>query len=614
MAEPPRPPPRPAHNKSAPTVSPSNAPVSAPIVAPLSAPVTSSRVISTGGYSAATPAETTSPTVQTPSIPGVMPAISSIPAAASPSMSGSIPAVSSSQPSFNDESSGAWSNPAASVNKDPNIGKLFGGKYLIERLLGEGGMGKVYLAKHKAIGKRFAIKLLHTDAIKDPEVVERFKVEAQAASSIGNEHIIDITDFAELDDGSTFFVMEYLDGKSLTKLIEELKRIPTTRLVRIAKQLTQGLGAAHTAGIVHRDLKPDNIFLCKRSGGETDFIKILDFGIAKVGASTNKLTKAGAIFGTPHYMSPEQASGSPIDHRTDIYAIGVILYEAAVGRVPFDADNFMGILTQHMYKAPVPPRAIPECPPDLPPGLEVIIMRCLRKKPEERYSTMEELEADLDRLARGEVPKAAHDMMALSAGYQSLAQSAISAHQMPNPIPGEPPAGGPTKTKWPLYAGVAGVLAVISIAVVALVGPSKTSANSPPTPTQDPNAAKVDSKPTTTTTVTSATTPLVGTTSTAPTKKTRSVMIDPPAPNARIYDDSGKPIGDDVGAQSIELEEGASKTVTVKAAGFKDATVKLDYKTSPKKIVPKMPPLAGTATTKPNKPQGGGDIDNPWGK
>ncbi len=485
---------------------------------------------------------------------------------------------------------------------DPNIGQVFGGKYIIDRVLGEGGMGIVYLAKHKAIGKRFAIKLLHGDALKDPEVVERFKVEAQAASAIGNEHIIDITDFAELPDGSTYFVMEFLDGRSVTALFTELKRLPTQRLARIAKQITQGLGAAHQAGIIHRDLKPDNIHLCRRSGGEVDFVKILDFGIAKVGQSSNKLTKAGAIFGTPHYMSPEQAAGSPIDHRTDIYALGVILYEGAVGRVPFDADNFMGILTQHMYKAPVPPRAVPECPSDLSPGLEVIIMRCLRKKPEERYQTMEELEEDLDRLLRGEVPKAAQDMMALSAGYQSLAQSALAASAMPKPVPGEPPHGK-KKAPWPLYAGIAGVFAAIGIAAVVLVGPSKTNADGGNNKKQTDE--QTDEKPAKKV-ATTATTQAASTA--APTKKTRMVLITS-VNGAKIYD------GDTMLSEepfNYELEEGASKTLVVKAPGFKDSSVTLDAK-SPAKVNVNLVKSAGVPAA-PVKKTGGSEADDPWAK
>ena len=524
-------------------------------------------------------------------------------------MSGEVPAHAGSGPasvpvsmpvfSQNDQS-GPFAMPVSSsldgavTRHDPNIGQVFGGKYLIERHIGEGGMGVVYLARHKAIGKRVAIKLLHGDAVKDPEVVERFKVEAQAASSIGSEHIIDITDFSEAVDGSTYFVMEYLDGRPLSKLFEELKRVPTNRLARIAKQIALGLGAAHQAGIVHRDLKPDNIYLCKRSGGEVDFVKILDFGIAKVGQSSNKLTKAGAIFGTPHYMSPEQASGSPVDHRTDIYALGVILYEGGVGRVPFDADNFMGILTQHMYKAPVPPRAVPECPADLPPGLEVIIMRCLRKKAEERYASMEELADDLDRLLRGEVPRAAHEMMALSAGYQSIANSALAAAGMPRPIPGHPPGGVPQKSKWPIFAGIAGVVAVVAIAVAALVGPSNTGAKQPD---KDTNTSP---KPTATPSPTPAPTP----TPVAPPKKMRVILLSANAASAKVFE-GDKELGEV--PVNVELEEGSKKTLTLRAPGYAEKTVTVDGKT-PIKLNTNMTKVSGGGPVKKSS----SEVVDPW--
>jgi tRNA A-37 threonylcarbamoyl transferase component Bud32 len=521
------------------------------------------------------------------------------------SRGGGLPSASTQDPVPSGPMS-AGPQPVAPDPDDPNIGACFGDKYVIERKVGEGGMGVVYLARHKAIGKRFAIKLLHGDATKDPEVVERFKVEAQAASAIGSEHIIDITDFAELPNGNTYFVMEYLDGRALSHLFEDLQRCPTHRLARICKQIALGLGAAHQAGIVHRDLKPDNIILCKRSGGETDFVKILDFGIAKVGQSSNRLTKAGAIFGTPHYMSPEQASGSPVDHRTDIYALGVILYEGAVGRVPFDADNFMGILTQHMYKAPVPPRALPECPPDLSPGLEVIIMRCLRKKPEERYQSMEELAEDLDRLMRGEVPKAAQDMMALSAGYQSIAASARAAAGMPAPIPGEPPGGVSAKRRWPLFAGLAGVLAVVAIAVVALVGPNSGDAKpaaDPPAPPRPTVTAAPIASPSASTAASSAPLP-----SAAP-KKTRVVLVSANATAAKVFD-GDKELGD--APVNVEVEEGAKKTLVLKAVGWADKTVTLDPKTPGKLSVTMFRVGGAPATTTTAKKVG--EADNPWAK
>jgi serine/threonine-protein kinase len=198
--------------------------------------------------------------------------------------------------------------------------------------------------------------------------------------------------------------MEFLDGISLTKAIEPGQPLKANRSIHIAKQLCRALGAAHDAGIVHRDLKPDNIYLISR-GGDRDFVKVLDFGIAKVGGQKSKLTQVGQVFGTPHYMSPEQCAGTVVDKRTDIYALGVIMYEMASSRVPFDADNLMGILTKHLYEEPVMPHELPP-PVDVPPALEAVIMKCLAKKADVRYQTMQEVLADLELVEQGLTPSA----------------------------------------------------------------------------------------------------------------------------------------------------------------------------------------------------------------
>jgi tRNA A-37 threonylcarbamoyl transferase component Bud32 len=353
--------------------------------------------------------------------------------------------------------------PPAPPKADPYVGRTLDGRYVVERVLGEGGMGIVYLARHKMIDKRVAIKVLKKEMAQDHELNERFLQEARAASAIGNLHIVDISDFGQLPDGSTYFAMEFLDGKGLGALLSEAKGpMPVPRLCHIAKQVAQGLSAAHAANIVHRDLKPDNLMLVTR-GTERDFVKILDFGIAKVGSATKKVTRAGSVFGTPHYMSPEQAAGATVDHRTDIYALGVILYEMAAGKVPFDADNFMGILTQHMYKAPVPIRAlVPEI--DVPAGLDAIVLKCLTKKPEGRYGTMDELVLDLEKLERGTLPDAVGEMMGRSGGFNVPADY-FRPSAMPEVVPGSPRA---RPGRWPLYATIAAVATLVGIVGVVI--------------------------------------------------------------------------------------------------------------------------------------------------
>jgi serine/threonine-protein kinase len=251
-------------------------------------------------------------------------------------------------------------------------------------------MGIVYRAVHSSIEKRVAIKVLRRDISRSDQIVARFRREAQMASRIGNQHIVDVSDFGELSDGSTYFAMEFLSGRPLGTALSE-ERFTVERTLHIGKQLCSALGAAHAAGIVHRDLKPDNVQLVAREADD-DFVKVLDFGIAKVLGASRALTQAGQVFGTPHYMSPEQCAGNDVDHRTDIYAVGVILYQLTTGELPFDAANVIGVLHKQIHELPIPPRELTE---GVPPGLEAAILKCLEKSPEDRYGSMEELEADL---------------------------------------------------------------------------------------------------------------------------------------------------------------------------------------------------------------------------
>jgi eukaryotic-like serine/threonine-protein kinase len=288
--------------------------------------------------------------------------------------------------------------PPSSVSEKENLtGQLLDGRYQIDYVLGVGSMGIVYGARHAAVGKLVAVKALRAHLASDAEAIQRFNAEATAATSIGNQHIVETYDFGRLPDGTAYMVMEYLEGRSLAELIEGWSPLPLERITKISVQIAEALNAAHLAGIVHRDLKPDNIFLCERDG-DADFVKILDFGIAKFGVSQARLTQAGAVFGTPAYMSPEQALGKATDGRTDVYALGVMLYEMACGRVPFSGENAIAVLTQHANEEP---EALSKRKPDVSPELEAIVDKCLSKDTEARYGSMAELAADLSRLATG---------------------------------------------------------------------------------------------------------------------------------------------------------------------------------------------------------------------
>ena len=285
--------------------------------------------------------------------------------------------------------------PAVRDPEDPLVGATLGGRYRIVRRIGEGGMGIVYEALHVVIEKRVALKVLRDDFSGRTEVVERFRQEAKSASRIGHQHIVDISDFGETPGGQSYFVMEYLEGEDLANVLARQTTVPIDRAVDIVLQCCKALGAAHAKGIVHRDMKPENVFLTRRDG-DRDFVKIVDFGIAKMsdidspGVPGRKLTKTGMIFGTPEYMSPEQAAGKPLDHRVDVYAVSVILYEMLTGRVPFVGDSFMGILTQHMFEEAPPLRTV-NANVESSPELEAVIFHGLAKDPDDRFGSMEEL-------------------------------------------------------------------------------------------------------------------------------------------------------------------------------------------------------------------------------
>lgn len=286
--------------------------------------------------------------------------------------------------------------PQADAESQPCLaaGTVLAGRYEIDRLIGEGGMGEVYLARHKTIDKLLAVKILAPERARKPRTVSRFLQEAKAASKIRHENIVDITDFGEFD-GLAFFVMEYLDGEDLSAIVKREGRLSWKRARAITMQVLEGLGAAHGVGIVHRDVKPHNCFVSPRESNP-EFVKLIDFGIAKLrdGSSEEQLTQTGAIMGTADYMSPEQGQGMELDGRSDLYSVGVILYRMLTGAVPFKAGNPMATVYQHVHTDPKPPsEACPEA--GLGREADAVVLKALAKNPDDRYANAAEFIAAL---------------------------------------------------------------------------------------------------------------------------------------------------------------------------------------------------------------------------
>lgn len=273
---------------------------------------------------------------------------------------------------------------------DPLLGHTLGGSYEIVSLLGEGGMGRVYEARHTRLPKkRYAIKVIHADLVRQREVVARFRREAEAASVLLHPNVVSVYDVNAAPDGRPYIVCELLEGEQLGEYLDRVERVGPLRAVRVVRQICRALRAAHERGIVHRDIKPENVFLAK------DTVKVLDFGISKLAESQSTLTKTGTVMGTPDYMAPEQARGDKVDHRADIYATGAILYRAVTGSKPFERSDPMATLTAVLAEEPPRPSSVQ---PSIPPALELVIQRAMSKDLSERYSTISEFEAELARL------------------------------------------------------------------------------------------------------------------------------------------------------------------------------------------------------------------------
>jgi hypothetical protein len=278
------------------------------------------------------------------------------------------------------------------ADRDELVGKTLSQTYTILRVIGEGGMGRVYEARHTRIGsKRFAIKILHPEFARQPEVISRFQREAEAAAAIKSPYVVDVYDVDRSADGRPFLVGEFLEGQEFATYLEENGKMSVGSAVRIVRHICKALISAHAKGVIHRDMKPENVFLTGHLTRPT--AKVIDFGISKIGdAPGTALTKTGMILGTPSYMAPEQARGERVDHRADIYAVGAILYCALTGQRPFDRDDPTATLTAVLTQDPPSPRSIE---PSIPEPLEMVIQKAMAKLPQDRFQSMAEFDAEL---------------------------------------------------------------------------------------------------------------------------------------------------------------------------------------------------------------------------
>jgi serine/threonine protein kinase len=329
------------------------------------------------------------------------------------------------------------------------------GSYRILQKIGTGGMGAVYLAEHPLIGKKVALKVIHRELASNKEVVQRFFQEAKAVTKIGSEHIVEIHDFGQTPEGDHFYIMEYLEGQTLAAVLANERVLDVMRALHIGAQIASALAAAHAAGVIHRDLKPDNVMLTLRLGNP-NFVILLDFGLAKMfaGGQSAVKTAAGVLLGTPQYMSPEACeSKGGLDHRTDIYALGILLFQMMTGVLPFDGETMGEVLVKQVTQLPPPPRAYN---PSIPPSVEQIVLRCLAKNVDSRFPTMLALrEALMDpeaylrnsppmsparSIAPGEAKVDAKTVMAYAAQEQRTKLGVQTGPQQAMPLAAPPPS------------------------------------------------------------------------------------------------------------------------------------------------------------------------------
>lgn len=391
----------------------------------------------------------------------------------------------------------------AGAAADPYLGKMVSGKYKVEKLLGQGGMGRVYLAHNVALDQKVVLKVLLPEYGQDPDTVKRFQHEGRAASRLRHPNVIQVMDFGAMEDGTLYMAMEFLPGKDLAHLIQHEFPLGDRRIARIASQILAALGEAHAQNIIHRDLKPENVMIEQRRG-DPDFVKVLDFGIAKITDAKTKLTAAGLVCGTPEYMSPEQAKGADLDPRSDLYSVGVIVYQMVTGLLPFESDTPVGFLMKHLTEPPMPPsQRQPEV--DVSPELEAFIMKAISKNPADRFANAEEMrEALLAVVPDAGAPARAATSAAIPRPATPAAPTAKAAPSAAKPAatkpqPEEAPAPAKPGGKTGLIAAAAAVVVIAGAAGAWFATRGGSAPATPPVataPTQPPTTPAPPTTPT----------------------------------------------------------------------------------------------------------------------
>ncbi len=335
---------------------------------------------------------------------------------------------------------------AATSIGDPLLGKVIADRYLLVEKIGQGGSGTIYRGDHTTLRKRVAVKILHAQLSTDDTALERFRREATTVAELDNDHILQVLDFGRTEDNRLFFAMEFLEGETLTKVLEREKQLPVPRAVDVLTQIAEALTEAHGLGYVHRDLRPRNVFLINKRG-RTDFVKLLDFGLSKLilPNAEAKQTAMGMTFGDPRYMSPEQARGETLDRRSDIYSLGAIAFEMLTGTPPYTGSGTFEILQQHL-DAPVP--RVRDRRPDCPPWLDSVVQRALAKKPEGRFITvmklLESLRAQQPPTAADAAEKAEHAKLSAERPAATVAATPPVESMGPVAKPEQPAAKQPS--------------------------------------------------------------------------------------------------------------------------------------------------------------------------